>query len=135
MTGAAPRTVVVAAGVPDADLAAPLFDAYRQFYGAPADLEAARQFLAARLTRQESIVLLALTELPHGATSREAVGFAQLYRSFSSLALGRIIVLNDLFVAQPWRGCGIARRLLDAVESCARGAGRRPHRPRHTARQ
>jgi hypothetical protein len=38
------------------DLVAPLFDAYRQFYGKPSDLEDARQFLFERLQRGESVV-------------------------------------------------------------------------------
>lgn len=33
------------------DLVAPLFDAYRQFYGQPPDLDGARRFLAERLGR------------------------------------------------------------------------------------
>jgi hypothetical protein len=43
----------------DTDRVAPLFDAYRQFYGLPPDLPLCRQYLAERLGRDESVVLLA----------------------------------------------------------------------------
>lgn len=54
---------------------APLFDAYRQFYGQPADQGVAERFLAERLERQDSVILLA-------CRGPEAVGFSQLYPSF-----------------------------------------------------
>src|SRR5262249_39592215 len=38
------------------ELVAPLFDAYRRFYGQPPDLDGARRFLAERLSRGESVV-------------------------------------------------------------------------------
>jgi hypothetical protein len=41
----------------DVDLLAPLFDAYRQFYRQPSDLELARQFLFDRLRNDQSIRL------------------------------------------------------------------------------
>ena len=56
------------AGLADLDKAAPLFDAYRRFYGQPADLPRARRWLEERLSRGEAHVLLA-------ERGREAVGF------------------------------------------------------------
>src|SRR5512133_197515 len=88
----------------DADTLAPLFDAYRTFYGKPADLDGARRFLAERLSRGESVVFLAFD----GA---EAVGFTQLYPSFSSASMARIFVLNDLFVAPAGRRRGVGAAL------------------------
>jgi GNAT superfamily N-acetyltransferase len=96
--------------------AAKLFDAYRQFYGMASELEAALAFLSDRMARDESAVLLAFTsdeECP-------AIGFAQLYRSFSSLELAPIVVLNDLFVTPRWRRLGAARALVRAAEEYAR---------------
>ncbi len=43
----------------DLDQLVPLFDAYRQFYGQHSDLIVTRQFLNDRLTRNESVVLVA----------------------------------------------------------------------------
>ena len=123
MTTASESLIVRPAGVADVDRVAPLFDAYRQFYDAAPDLAAARTFLADRLTRGESVILLACLEPSRRADAEEVIGFAQLYPSFSSLALGSTIVLNDLFVAMAWRRHGVARRLLESVEAHARTVG------------
>ena len=104
------------------DAAAPLFDAYRQFYGQRSDLAEARAFLDERLHRGESVVFLAVADGPEG----RAVGFMQLYPSFTSVSLGRLWVLNDLFVDPGVRRGGVGRRLLErardwAVETQAKG--------------
>ena len=104
--------VIERARAEDADAIAPLFDAYRQFYGAAPDLPAARAFVAARLERAESVVLLARA-LPRASEPAGAVGFAQLYPSFSSVSLAPIIVLNDLFVLPSWRRSSVARSLVE----------------------
>ena len=106
------RFVVDRACVEDADLIAPLFDAYRQFYGAAPDLRGARAFITERLERAESVVLLARALSP-ASTPSGAIGFAQLYPSFSSVSLGPIIVLNDLFVLPSWRRSSVARSLIE----------------------
>ena len=98
---------------------APLFDAYRQFYGKPSDLASATRFLAERLGRGESIVLFATDAGPRDAVA----GFAQLYPTFSSLMLAPAIVLNDLFVRPEARRRGIARALLDATRAHALSVG------------
>ena len=78
----------------DADIArvAPLFDAYRSFYGQPPDIARADAFLRERLARGESALLLAERD-------GEALGFTQLYPLFSSVRTARLWLLNDLFVA------------------------------------
>jgi ribosomal protein S18 acetylase RimI-like enzyme len=111
MTVESLRFVIERARAEDADSVAPLFDAYRQFYGAAPDLAAARAFIAARLERAESVVLLARS-LPRESDSFGVVGFAQLYPSFSSVSLGPIVVFNDLFVLPSWRRSGVARSLI-----------------------
>lgn len=122
MTNTPARLTIEHARVADVDRVAPLFDAYRQFYGAESDLAAARSFLAERLARSESVIVLAALE-PHEGGESVVAGFAQLYPSFSSLALARSIVLNDLYVATAWRGRGVARRLIDEVVEYAGRAG------------
>jgi ribosomal protein S18 acetylase RimI-like enzyme len=104
----------------DLDQLAPLFDAYRQFYGQPSDLPGARTFLAERVERQESVIFLAL------ADSGEALGFTQLYPSFTSTRMKRIFILNDLYVAPAGRCKGIGKLLLQAAaeHACATGAAR-----------
>ena len=95
------------AGPGDADLVAPLFDAYRRFYEQPADLALARSFIAARLEAAESVVFLAERD-------GRPVGFVQLYPLFSSTAARprRLWLLNDLYVAPDARGSGVARALM-----------------------
>src|ERR1700732_1791283 len=51
---------ILQAVVEDVSLAAPLFDAYRQFYGQRPDLPGAAAFLTERLSRGESVLFLAL---------------------------------------------------------------------------
>jgi ribosomal protein S18 acetylase RimI-like enzyme len=98
----------------DLDALAPLFDAYRQFYGQPPDAETARTFLAERMRRAESVVLLALG--PDGRVT----GFAQLYPTFCSVAAGHIFILYDLFVAPAHRRSGVGAALLSAAADIAR---------------
>jgi ribosomal protein S18 acetylase RimI-like enzyme len=92
----------------DVERAAPLFDAYRQFYGQAPNLELARDFLQERLERNESTVFLA-------DQGNATVGFAQLYQSFSSGAAARILILNDLYVVPESRRSGIGRWLVTAA--------------------
>jgi ribosomal protein S18 acetylase RimI-like enzyme len=92
----------------DVERAAPLFDAYRQFYGQAPNLELARNFLQERLERNESTVFLA-------DQGNATVGFAQLYQSFSSGAAARILILNDLYVVPESRRSGIGRWLVTAA--------------------
>ncbi|EZP60179.1 GNAT family N-acetyltransferase [Delftia sp. RIT313] len=101
----------------DAELIAPLFDAYRQFYEQPADADAALAFITARLERGESVILLA--RRPDG----RALGFCQLYPSFCSVLAAPIYVLYDLFVAPDARRLGVGRALLLAAEAHARATG------------
>ncbi|MCA1715231.1 MAG: GNAT family N-acetyltransferase, partial [Gammaproteobacteria bacterium] len=74
----AATTAIRRAGPGDLDALAPLFDAYRQFYGQPADLQRAHDWLRERLQRNESVVLMAER---NGAV----LGFTQLYPMFSSV--------------------------------------------------
>jgi ribosomal protein S18 acetylase RimI-like enzyme len=101
----------------DADRVAPLFDAYRQFYGLPPDLLLCRQYLAERLGRDESVVLLA------AEADGTMLGFVQMYPGFSSLAAARTYVLYDLFVDPAARQRGVGRRLMEAAAEEARRRG------------
>jgi ribosomal protein S18 acetylase RimI-like enzyme len=100
----------------DLDVVAPLFDRYRQFYGKHDDSAASQAFIARRLQRDESVVLLATLE---GVTA----GFTQLYPSFSSVRAARVWVLNDLYVEASARRHGVAQALLAAAAEFARTDG------------
>jgi len=104
------------AGVEDLDALAPLFDAYRVFYEHPSDLDRARAFLAARLAADESVVFIAEAD-------GEAVGFTQLYPTFSSTRTGPIFTLNDIYVRPEIRGGGVGRALLEAAAEHGRSVG------------
>ena len=101
----------------DLDTLAPLFDGYRQFYGQPADLARAHDFLAERVHQHESLILLARNELGDG------LGFTQLYPLFSSVRTVRSWLLNDLFVITTVRRQGVAAALLKAAAEHARALG------------
>jgi ribosomal protein S18 acetylase RimI-like enzyme len=114
------------AGPGDTGAIAPLFDAYRQFYDKPPDLEFAAAFVTERLTRAESVILLAchVSETPSAcAASHEVIGFTQLYPTFCSVAGARIFVLYDLFVAAAARGTGAGRALMIAAHDYASEQG------------
>lgn len=93
-----------------------LFDAYRQFYGRPSDLSAAAAFLRERFNHGQSVLFIA-----HAGT--QAVGFAQLYPSFSSVSLARTYVLNDLYVDERHRRAGAGRLLLNTAAQFTQAVG------------
>jgi GNAT superfamily N-acetyltransferase len=100
-----------------------LFDEHRQQHSQPPNPEGARAFLAERLERRDSVIFFA----SEGSGSfQRALGFTQLYPSYSSVWMKRIWILEDLYVLSDWRRRGIARMLHErarhlAVETRARG--------------
>lgn len=87
------------------DQLVPLFDGYRVFYKQTSDPSRAHDFLKGLLDRDESVVFLAFQD-------QQAVGFTQLFRSFSSVAMRPVLILNDLYVLPEKRGMGIGETLL-----------------------
>ena len=104
------------ATIDDLESLVPLFDAYRQFYKQPSDLELARRFLRERFEHAQSIIFIAEED-------GVALGFTQLYPSFSSTRAARIFVLNDLFVAPAGRKRGVGAALLAAAAAYGRNEG------------
>jgi ribosomal protein S18 acetylase RimI-like enzyme len=109
---------VRAAMLSDLDALVPLFEGYRAFYECEPNDNGARAFLRDRLTKVDSVIFIAEDE----STGR-AVGFVQLYPTFSSLRMGRALVLNDLYVAASHRGAGVARKLMEAARAFAEMSG------------
>lgn len=82
-----------------------LFDQYRVFYKMPSSLAAVKNFISARLVQKDTLIFIAYTE-------NHAVGFMQIYRSFSSIAMQPIWILNDLYVESLYRRIGCARKMM-----------------------
>ncbi|MDQ6929890.1 MAG: GNAT family N-acetyltransferase [Candidatus Eremiobacteraeota bacterium] len=89
----------------DFDDLLPLFRAYRLFYERAAEPAAEHRFLSERLANADSTIFIA-----RDGTS--AVGFVQLFTTFSSVYLGPVLLLEDLFVHPDARGRGTASALL-----------------------
>lgn len=109
---------ITLATLKDVAQVAPLNDVYRQFYDQESDLDLASQFLTERLSKAESVVLLALDK-----ASGKAAGFIQLFPSFSSVAADHTWILNDLFVDPAFRRQGLARSLMNAAKDFAQSTG------------
>ncbi|MGE7090560.1 GNAT family N-acetyltransferase [Lysinibacillus sp. NPDC048646] len=86
--------------------AVPLFSAYRLFYGQQKNDQEAERFLTERFTKKESILFLAYLD-------EQAVGFVQLYPTFSSVVMKKAFILNDLYVAEHARKRGVAQCLIE----------------------
>ena len=107
--------VVRRATFADLDEVAALFDDYRAFYHRPRDAPAARAYLQARISRDESTIFVACLD--------HVVGFTQLYPAFSSISMAPTMILNDLFVAPRARRRGAAKLLIDAAVHHAKQSG------------
>jgi GNAT superfamily N-acetyltransferase len=91
----------------------PLFDAYRQFYKQDTDVKGAEEFLRQRLLANESIIFIFYDK-------NKALGFTQLYPIFSSVAMKRAWLLNDLYVHPDGRRKGVATALLERAKLLGR---------------
>src|SRR3954464_2717612 len=92
---------------------------YADFYAAsPSD----EQLLALSRTliadpEREGVQLIARD------ADRRAVGFATVFWTWSTLSARRLGVMNDLFVAGPARGTGIAEALIEGCREQCRARG------------
>ncbi len=95
---------------------APLFDAYRVFYGQSSDLNSAQEFLHQRLLLRETVLFMALeNETP--------LGFTQLFPSFTSVGMQRLWILNDLYIIPEARGKRIGEKLIERALEHAKQSG------------
>jgi GNAT superfamily N-acetyltransferase len=108
---------VTHATLDDLDDLVALFDGYRVFYKRVSDPAVAREFLHQRLALRESVIFLARD------SNGDPLGFTQLYPCFSSVSARRLWILNDLFIAEPARGRGVARSLMDRAKRHALQTG------------
>lgn len=101
---------IVKAGITDLNALAQLFNEYRIFYGYNSDINGARDFLHNRITNSESIIFLS-------KSGESYTGFLQMYPLFSSTRMKRLWMLNDLFVAEAYRGSGISKAMIEAAKA------------------
>jgi ribosomal protein S18 acetylase RimI-like enzyme len=78
------------------------------FYKKPSNYEKHKAYLKERMENNEAIIYLAFDE----SNPKAAIGFVLNYITFSSLALNKIIILNDLFVDSTTRKNGIGEKLI-----------------------
>ena len=105
--------IIRRATLSDLDQLVELFEAYRIWYRQEADSARATEFLNERLTKEDAIIYIAVHE-------GSAVGFTQLYPSFSSTRMARLWVLNDLYVSEKYRGQQISKKLIAAAKDTCR---------------
>lgn len=112
-----------------------LFDLYRQFYEQQSDIDTAKKFLEERITKNESVIFLALDD-----ETNTGMGFVQLYPTFTSVGMKRMWILNDLFVHEDHRKKGVAESLIMASkelaeETNAKGLVLETHKSNHSAQK
>ncbi len=103
----------------DLDDVVGLFAAYQEFYaGHPRDEDQNRRFLARFVAPSDDGLLLIARDDEGGA-----IGFANLYWTFSSVAAEEHALMNDLFVAEAARGKDVGHALIEAAgrEAASRG--------------
>ena len=112
------QTIVVEADLSRAehqDATARLLNAYAMDPmgdGKPLSDSARRDLIPGLRAHPTTIVFLAYSET-------EAVGLAICFRGFSTFAARPLINIHDLFVMPAYRGTGLGRRMLSAVEQRA----------------
>ncbi len=108
---------VLRADLGSLDKIAGLFDAYRVFYQQPSNLPQSWAFLAERLSANESVIFYVQT------AEGQALGFVQLYPTFSSIDAHRTWLLSDLFTDSAARGQGVGTLLMNAARDFALSTG------------
>ena len=91
---------------------------YRLFCGSSTSPDETREFFSNLINSEESVIFIAIND-----SSGEIMGFVNLYPSYSTLALKRLWILNDLGVSIKFRSQGIAKALIEKVISFARSTG------------
>ena len=103
----------------DLDQLTNLFDQYVVFYKNPSNIEKHKAYLKDRIENNEATVFLAFDE----NNPEKAIGFTLIYISFSSLALNKILILNDLYVDPNVRKNGVGEKLISQTVALAKELG------------
>ena len=96
-----------------------LFDQYAVFYKKPSDYDKHFAYLKDRIENNEATIFVACDE----DNKEILIGFVLVYVTFSSLALNKILILNDLFVNSITRKRGIGEKLILETVALAKELG------------
>ena len=94
----------------------PLVRSYRVFYQQAPDEAGERRFVGKHLRDETSTLFFA-------SDGERAVGFVQIFESWSTVRLAPVLILEDLFVDPSHRLRGIGRALIHAAVAYARETG------------
>jgi ribosomal protein S18 acetylase RimI-like enzyme len=103
----------------DLDQLTNLFDQYVVFYKNPSNIEKHKAYLKNRIENNEATIFLAFDE----NNPEKAIGFTLIYITFSSLALNKILILNDLYVDPNVRKNGVGEKLILQTVALAKELG------------
>lgn len=90
-----------------------LLSAYRSHYKKiPASAANVSSFISERISSGDVVIFLAYA-------GENAVGITQLYSGYSTLSLGKIWFLYDLYIAEEYRNLGVGKQLLEVSKNFA----------------
>jgi ribosomal protein S18 acetylase RimI-like enzyme len=92
-----------------------LFEEYRAFCGFKPSPKYTKVFLKKLICNEESVIFIAVEP-----GTDNVMGFINLYPCYSSLALRRLWILNDLGVSSHFRGKGVSKALIQKVKEFAK---------------
>jgi ribosomal protein S18 acetylase RimI-like enzyme len=92
-----------------------LFEEYRLFCGYQSSPKETKDFLKKLICNDESVIFIAID-----TETDSVMGFVNLYPSYSTLALQRLWILNDLGVSSDYRGRGVSKALVQKVQEFAK---------------
>lgn len=96
----------------------PLIAAYQRFYEVEqVDDERNRAFFSRFVAPSVDGLLLGAWD------GNRLAGYACLYWHFSSFVPGEVVLMNDLYVEEPFRGRGVGRALIEASAAVGRERG------------
>ena len=108
---------IIKASQNELEQVASLFNDYRVFYDQETDIDGATRFIKERIENNESIIYLAFDD------AGNAMGFVQLYPSFTSVGMKRMWILNDLYVDILHRKKNAAEMLINKCKELVHETG------------
>ena len=90
---------------------------YRVFCGYEKSTKDTKEFFGHLIQGKKAKIFIAISE------NDDVMGFINLYPSFSTLALGKILILNDLCVYSKFRRLGVAQALIEEALKFAKHSG------------